>query len=61
VIRILRCNTRLTLEHRLAHSVPFARVTTLGTPSLVLEEHYLDYSPRKLKQIYDDVGLTMLE
>jgi len=31
------------------------------TPTSVLEEHYLDYSPRKLKQIYDDAGLTVLE
>ncbi len=27
----------------------------------VLEEHYLDYSARKLKQIYDDADLTVLE
>lgn len=31
------------------------------TPSSVLEEHYLDYSPRKLKQIYDSVDLTVLK
>ncbi|WP_436935440.1 integrase [Halovenus marina] len=31
------------------------------TPDSVLEKHYLDYSPRKLKQIYDDAGLTLLE
>jgi len=31
------------------------------TPTSVLEEHYLDYSPRKLKQIYDDAGLRVLE
>jgi integrase len=31
------------------------------TPSSVLEKHYLDYSPRKLKQIYDGAGLTVLE
>ena len=31
------------------------------TPTSVLEEHYLDYSPRKLKQIYDDAGLTVFE
>ena len=31
------------------------------TPTSVLEEHYLDYSPRKLKQIYDNAGLTVLE
>ena len=30
-------------------------------PESVLEKHYLDYSPRKLKQIYDDAGLTVLE
>jgi len=31
------------------------------TPDSVLEKHYLDYSPRKLKEIYDDAGLTVLE
>ena len=31
------------------------------TPASVLEQHYLDYSPRKLKEIYDDAGLTVLE
>lgn len=31
------------------------------TPDSVLEKHYLDYSPRKLKQIYDDANLTVLE
>ena len=31
------------------------------TPTSVLEQHYLDYSPRKLKQIYHDAGLTILE
>lgn len=31
------------------------------TPTSVLEEHYLDYSPRKLKQIYDNADLTVLE
>ncbi|ERG93697.1 integrase [Haloquadratum walsbyi] len=30
-------------------------------PESVLEKHYLDYSPRKLKQIYDDAGLTVLD
>lgn len=30
------------------------------TPDSVLEKHYLDYSPRKLKQIYDEAGLTVL-
>ena len=31
------------------------------TPDSVLEKHYLDYSPRKLKEIYDNAGLTVLE
>jgi len=31
------------------------------TPTSVLEQHYLDYSPRKFKQIYHDAGLTILE
>lgn len=31
------------------------------TPTSVLEKHYLDYSPRKLKRVYDDAGLTVLE
>jgi len=30
-------------------------------PASVLEKHYLDYSPRKLKQIYEDAGITVLE
>lgn len=30
------------------------------TPTSVLEQHYLDYSPQKLKDIYDDAGLTVL-
>ncbi len=30
-------------------------------PESVLEKHYLDYSPRKLKEIYDDAGITVLE
>ena len=31
------------------------------TPTSVLEQHYLDYSPRKLKEIYDQAGLTVLD
>jgi len=31
------------------------------TPTSVLEEHYLDYSPRKLKQIYDEADISVLE
>jgi len=31
------------------------------TPTSVLEKHYLDYSPERLKEIYDDAGLTVLE
>jgi len=31
------------------------------TPDSVLEKHYLDYSPRKLKQIYDNADITVLE
>jgi integrase len=31
------------------------------TPSSVLEKHYLDYSPERLKEIYDDAGLTVCE
>lgn len=31
------------------------------TPDSVLESYYLDYSPRKFKEIYDDAGLTVLE
>jgi intergrase/recombinase len=31
------------------------------TPSSVLEKHYLDYSPERLKEIYDEAGLTVLE
>jgi hypothetical protein len=30
-------------------------------PESVLEKHYLDYSPRKLNQIYDDAGFTVLD
>ncbi|MDV7350876.1 integrase [Halorubrum distributum] len=29
------------------------------TPSSVLEKHYLDYSPERLQEIYDEVGLTV--
>lgn len=31
------------------------------TPSTVLKKHYLDYSPERLKEIYDDAGLTVCE
>ena len=31
------------------------------TPSSVLEKHYLDYSPERLKEIYDEAGITVLE
>ena len=31
------------------------------TPSSVLEKHYLDYLPDRLKEIYDDAGLTVLD
>ena len=31
------------------------------TPSSLLEKHYLDYSPERLKEIYDDAGLTVLK
>ena len=30
-------------------------------PESVLEKHYLDYSPRKLKKIYDNADLTVLD
>jgi intergrase/recombinase len=30
-------------------------------PDSVLEKHYLDYTPRKLKQIYDEADLTVLD
>ncbi|ERG92878.1 MAG: hypothetical protein J07HQW1_02927 [Haloquadratum walsbyi J07HQW1] len=30
-------------------------------PESVLEKHYLDYSPQKLNQIYDDAGFTVLD
>ncbi|ERG92886.1 MAG: hypothetical protein J07HQW1_02935 [Haloquadratum walsbyi J07HQW1] len=40
-------NTRTNIQVRITTSV--------------LEEHYLDYSPRKLKQIYDNADLTVLE
>ena len=30
------------------------------TPSSVLEQHYLDYSPERLKEIYDEAGITVL-
>lgn len=31
------------------------------TPSSVLEKHYLDYTPERLKEIYDEAGLTVRE
>jgi integrase len=31
------------------------------TKSSVLEEYYLDYSPERLKEIYDEAGITVLE
>jgi intergrase/recombinase len=31
------------------------------TPSSVLEKHYLDYSPERLKEIYDEAGITVLK
>ena len=31
------------------------------TKSSVLEKHYLDYSPERLKEIYDEAGMTVLE
>jgi intergrase/recombinase len=31
------------------------------TKSSVLEKHYLDYSPERLKEIYDEAGLTVCE
>jgi len=31
------------------------------TPRSTLEKHYLDYSPRKLEEIYKDAGITVLE
>ena len=31
------------------------------TPASVLEKHYLDYSPERLKEIYDEAGLTVCE
>ena len=31
------------------------------TKSSVLEKHYLDYSPERLKEIYDEAGITVLE
>jgi intergrase/recombinase len=31
------------------------------TPSSVLEKHYLDYSPERLKEIYDEAGIIMYE
>jgi len=30
-------------------------------PRSVLAKHYLDYSPEKLKEIYDKAGLTVLK
>lgn len=30
------------------------------TPSIVLEKHYLDYSPERLKKIYDGAGIRVL-
>ena len=31
------------------------------TKSSVLEKHYLDYSPERLREIYDEAGITVLE
>lgn len=31
------------------------------TKSSVLEKHFLDDSPERLKEIYDEAGITMLE
>lgn len=31
------------------------------TPSSVLEKHYLDCSPDRLKEIYGEAGLAVLE
>lgn len=31
------------------------------TPQSTLEKHYLDYSPRKLEEIYREAGITVLE
>ena len=31
------------------------------TPSSVPEKHYLDYSPERLREIYDEAGITVLE
>ncbi|MDB9301717.1 site-specific integrase [Halorubrum ezzemoulense] len=31
------------------------------TKSSVLEEYYLDYSPERLREIYDEAGITVLE
>jgi integrase len=31
------------------------------TKSSVLEKHYLDYSPERLREIYDEAGLTVCE
>ena len=31
------------------------------TPSIVLEKHYLDYSPERLKEIYDEARLIVCE
>ena len=31
------------------------------TKSSVLENHYLDYSPERLKSIYDEARITVLE
>ncbi|WP_083426124.1 integrase [Halodesulfurarchaeum formicicum] len=31
------------------------------TPSSVLEKHYLDYSPERLRGIYNEAAITVLE
>lgn len=31
------------------------------TPSSVLEKDYLDYSPERLREIYDEAEITVLE
>lgn len=31
------------------------------TPSRVLEKHYLDYSLERLKEIYDEAGIIVVE
>ncbi len=31
------------------------------TPKSTLEKHYLDYSPRRLREVYNSVDLKVLE